>query len=196
MNSLHSNPWKGDKCMSIFNELFDAEEANKNFEVEKQEMKESQEQMTLMAQGHFLQISEKYRRQMNEVLSFVEKYKIALELIRALTGDELFYITHMKDVGAIPEDSERMREGMQEALVIDATRRIQIHEYRYQKDKTQLNEFIYQSALIDLELLAIERDNYKSEQAYEDAMQEKILEKQSLTEVYRAAIRGGEKNVS
>jgi len=133
---------------------------------------------------------------MNFALSFSEKYKIALELIRTLTGDELFYITHMKEIGAIAEDSEVIRTGMQEALVTDATRRMNIHFHRFEQEKTPLNEFVYQSALIDLELLAIDRDNYKTDQDYEAAMQDKILEKQSLTEVYRASIKGRDKNVS
>lgn len=177
--------------MSVFDALFDTHEVDASREVEKENMKQKQEQMTLMAQGHFLVISEKYRRQMNMALSFTEKYKIALELIRELTGDEIFYITHMKDLGVMPEDNKNIKEAMQNAIAIDASRRMQIHFYRYEQEKTALNEFIYESAKIDSELLLIDRRNFESDTAYEKEIEKKILEKQSLVEIYKLAVKKG-----
>lgn len=183
--------------MSIFNALFEGDEMQVNREKERTVMAEKEEQLNLMARGQFLKISSRRRIQINKALNFTEKYKVAMELIRDLTGDELFYSMHMKDIGVMPEDQENIREALKEAIIVDATRRMSIHEYRYKQEKTVLNEFIYQSALIDLEILAIDKESYENLDDYEQAMEEKMLAKQSLIEIYRAVVaKGADENVS
>lgn len=183
--------------MSVFKALFDETETQASLDKTMEKIEKKQEDLTLMARGHFLQISSLRRIQINKALNFTEKYKVAMELIRDLTGDELFYQMHMKDIGAIPEDQESIKKAMQEAVVVDATRRMSIHEHRYKQEKTLLNEFMYENSLIDLEMLAMEKENFKNDEAYEQAMEKKMLEKQSLIEIYRNnAAKGADENVS
>lgn len=183
--------------MGIFNALFDETQTQERLEKVTESIEKKQADNTLMARGHFLNISCRRRIQINKALNFTEKYKLAMELIRDLTGDELFYQMHMKDIGAIAEDEESIKIAMQEAVVLDATRRMGVHEHRYRQEKNLLNEFMYENALIDVEMLAIEKQNYKNLEDYEQAMEKKMLEKQSLIEIYRNnAAKGVDENVS
>ena len=174
--------------MGLFDELFDDKSSQEQLEIGREQLKKKQEDLTLQSRGHFLKISSKHRIKINKATNFTEKYKVAMELIRDLTGDELFYITHIKDIGSIPEDNEQIRKVMAEAVIVDTTRRVNIHYHMLEQDKTALNEFLYESSLIDLELLAMEKKNFKSDEDYEQAMENKMLEKQSLIDIYRLSV--------
>lgn len=157
---------------------FDQPAAVNNQKVEKKKNKE--------VQAEYIQLTEKYRVKINQQNNAVEKLKLALELIAKITGDELFYKQNVKQI----QEGENILDQYflsqyNTVFWTEVCRRATIHENCYKKEKTVLNEYLYEKAKNDLELAHYRCMQVEQPSAeHEEKIQELEKDQRELDKVY------------
>lgn len=138
----------------------------------------------------YIQITEKFRKKINQEKDLACKLKLCLELIYKLTGDEVFYKQNAK---LIQENDDILKKYMISQFThvfwVDLQRRMDIHRRYLEIEKTPLNEYLYLKSKNDFEL-AHYRYQHIEDPSEEGVMKIKELEKtqKELEDMYKSLI--------